>query len=106
LLKQECQNQTTLSGILWESALYQNLLDLKEKYHIESPIEKPLRDAAEKKLIEIILTKEIEKETTPYPSYSSLNFVNNCFTVLFLAHASIRLFAPLKSRIGAEFAED
>ena len=60
-IKQECQNQTTLSGILWESALYQNLLDLKEKYHIESPIEKPLRDAAEKKLIEITLTKEIEK---------------------------------------------
>jgi len=60
-IKQECQNQTTLSGVLWESALYQNLLDLKEKYHIESPIEKPLRDAAEKKLIEITLTKEIEK---------------------------------------------
>ena len=38
----------------------------------------------------------------PYPSYSSLNFVNNCFTVLFLAHASIRLFAPLKSRIGGQ----
>jgi hypothetical protein len=60
-IKQECQNQSTLSGILWESALYQNLLDLKEKYHIESPIEKPLRKAAEKKLIEITLTKEIEK---------------------------------------------
>ena len=60
-IKQECQNQTTLSGILWESALYQNLLDLKEKYHIESPIEKPLRTVAERKLIEITLTKEIEK---------------------------------------------
>jgi predicted transcriptional regulator len=39
----------------------QNLLDLKEKYRIESPITKPLRDAAEKKLTEITLIKEIEK---------------------------------------------
>jgi hypothetical protein len=60
-IKQECQNQTLLSGVLWESALYQNLLDLKEKYHIESPIEKPLRNAAERKLIEITLTNEIKK---------------------------------------------
>ena len=60
-IKQECQNQSSLSGVLWESALYQTLLNLKEKYHIESPIEKPLRDAAERKLIEITLTKEIEK---------------------------------------------
>ena len=67
-IKQECQNQTTLSGVLWESALYQNLLDLKEKYHIESPIEKPLRDAAEKKLIEITLTKEIEKGNNTFKS--------------------------------------
>ena len=60
-IKRECQNQTIRSGVLWESALYRNLLDLKEKYHIESPIEKALRNAAERKLIEITLTNEIKK---------------------------------------------
>jgi hypothetical protein len=29
----ECQNQSTSSGCIWENALYQKLLDLKEKYH-------------------------------------------------------------------------
>ncbi len=46
IIHQECQNQSTSSGRLWDDALYQKLLDLKEKYHIESPIEKPLRKRA------------------------------------------------------------
>ncbi len=61
IIHQECQNQSTSSGRLWDDALYQKLLDLKEKYHIESPIEKLLRASAEKKLISITLIGEIEK---------------------------------------------
>ena len=58
---QECRNQSASSGVLWEDALYQNLLDLRKKHHIESPIEKLLRTAAERKLIEITLMGEIQK---------------------------------------------
>jgi hypothetical protein len=60
-ISQECQSQSAVSGVPWEDALYQNLLDLKTKYHIESPIEKPLRKAAERKIIETTLLREIEK---------------------------------------------
>jgi hypothetical protein len=61
LINQECQNQSTASGVPWENALYQNLLDLKIRYGIESPIEKTLRKTAERKLIATTLLKEIEK---------------------------------------------
>ena len=61
IINQECQSQSTASGISWEDALYQNLLDLKTKYSIESPIEKTLRKTAERKLIETILLQQIEK---------------------------------------------
>jgi hypothetical protein len=61
IINQECQSQSTASGISWEAALYQNLLDLKTKYSIESPIEKTLRNAAERKLIETTLLREIGK---------------------------------------------
>ena len=56
------------SGRIWEDALYQKLLDLKEKYHIESPIEKLLRDSAEKKLITITLLGEIKKRNNTIKS--------------------------------------
>jgi len=61
IINQECQNQSTASGVPWEDALYQNLLDLKTKYGIESPIEKTLRKAAERKIIKTTLLREIEK---------------------------------------------
>jgi len=61
IVNQECQSQSTTSGVSWEAALYQNLLDLKTKYSIESPIEKALRNAAERKLIKTTLLREIEK---------------------------------------------
>jgi hypothetical protein len=60
-INQECQNQSSSTGRLWENALYQKLIDLKEKHHIESPIEKPLRKRAEEKLVEITLIEEIKK---------------------------------------------
>ncbi|MCW4018961.1 MAG: hypothetical protein NWF00_09840 [Candidatus Bathyarchaeota archaeon] len=61
IINQECQNQSAASGRIWEDALYQKLLDLKAKHHIESPIEKLLRDSAEKKLVTITLLEEIKK---------------------------------------------
>jgi len=61
IIDRECQNQSASTGRLWENALYQKLVDLKEKHHIETPIEKPLRKRAEEKLIEITLIEEIKK---------------------------------------------
>jgi len=36
-------------------------MDLKAKYSIESPIEKPLRKVAERKIIETTLLRQIQK---------------------------------------------
>jgi hypothetical protein len=60
-ISHECESQSEASGVCWEDALYQNLIDLKAKYGIESPIEKPLRKAAERKIIETTLLKQIQK---------------------------------------------
>jgi hypothetical protein len=61
VINQECKSQSETSGVSWEDALYQNLIDLKAKYSIESPIEKPLRIVAERKIIETTLLKQIER---------------------------------------------
>jgi hypothetical protein len=62
LISQECQTQSAAAGVPWEMALYQNLQDLNERYHIESPIAKELRMVAEEKLEKLhreTLLKEI-----------------------------------------------
>ena len=61
VISQECKSQSDESGVCWEDALYQNLIDLKAKYSIESPIEKPLRKVAERKIIETTLLRQIQK---------------------------------------------
>ena len=61
IISQECKSQSEVSGVCWEDALYQNLMDLKAKYSIESPIEKPLRKIAEQKIIETTLLRQIQK---------------------------------------------
>jgi hypothetical protein len=61
IISQECKRQSQASGVCWEDALYQNLIDLKAKYGIESPIEKPLRKVAERKIIETTLIRQIQK---------------------------------------------
>jgi len=61
VISQECKSQSEVSGVCWEDALYQNLIDLKAKYSIESPIEKPLRKVAERKIIETTLLRQIQK---------------------------------------------
>lgn len=61
IINQECQNQSVSSGRLWENALYQRLLDLKEKHKIESPIEKLLRVRVQERLVETSLVEEIKR---------------------------------------------
>ncbi len=60
-ISQECNSQSQESGVCWEDALAQNLQDLRAKYGIEAPIEKPLRKTAEGKIIEAALLGQIEK---------------------------------------------
>jgi hypothetical protein len=85
IINRECQNQSTSTGRLWENALYQKLIDLREKHHIEAPIEKTLRKRAEEKLVEITLIAEIKKgnntvnaisEATKEPEYSVRESLN------------------------------
>ena len=61
VIHQECKSQSEVSGVCWEGALYQNLIGLKEKYGIESPIEKPLRIAAQQKMMEKTLIQQIQR---------------------------------------------
>jgi hypothetical protein len=61
IISQECKSQSQASGVCWEDAPYQNLIDLKAKYGIESPIEKPLGKIAERKIIETTLIRQIQK---------------------------------------------
>jgi hypothetical protein len=61
IISQECKSQSEASGVCWEDALYQNLIDLKAKYGIAAPIEKPLLKAAERKVIETTLIRQIQK---------------------------------------------
>jgi len=68
VINQECQSQSEISGVSWEDALYQNMLALKTKYNIDSPIEKPLRAVAERKIIETTLLREIERENNTVKS--------------------------------------
>ena len=62
LISKECQTQSAAAGVPWEMALSQNLQDLNERYHINSPIAKELRRVAEEKLEKLsreTLLKEI-----------------------------------------------
>lgn len=69
-IKQECHNQSTSSGILWENAVYERLVDLRNKYKIESPIEKPLRRHLEEKLNEITIMNLIKQGNDTFKKIS------------------------------------
>jgi hypothetical protein len=60
-IEKECNDQSTLSGKLWECALHDNLVELRTKYKIKSPIEKNLRKIAEEKMSQRILASAIAK---------------------------------------------
>lgn len=70
VIKNECVYQSNTSGRLWEDALLQNLIDLRERYNIRSPIEKKLRKIAEEKLSEDFMVKSIAAGLTTVKSIS------------------------------------
>lgn len=59
IIENECISQSDKTGVLWEGALLQNLVDLREKYRITSPIEKSLRRISEDKLGEDLIVDSI-----------------------------------------------
>jgi hypothetical protein len=59
VVKEECRYQSDISGKLWEDALVQNLIDLRTKYKIKSPIEKELTKLCEEKMAEDRILKSI-----------------------------------------------
>ena len=78
VIELECRNQSISSGRLWENALYQKLIDLREKHKIRSPIEKTLRRTVEERLAEDAIIQAIGggsntirtiSETTEFPQY-------------------------------------
>jgi len=64
VIEQECRYQSGSSGMLWEYALLQNLITLRERYKIKSPIEKALQRVVEEKLIEDVLVQLIKQGCT------------------------------------------
>jgi len=78
VIEQECHSQSISSGRLWENALYQNLVDLREKHNIRSPIERRLRRIVEGKLTEDAIIQAVKtrnntiamiSRTTKLPAY-------------------------------------
>lgn len=61
VIEQECKNQSISSGRLWENALLGNLIDLRERYNISSPIERTLEEVVEERLSEDALKTSIGK---------------------------------------------
>jgi hypothetical protein len=60
IIEQECRNQSISSGRLWENALFQNLMELREKHKIRSPIEKSLQRIVEEKLTEDAIVQALK----------------------------------------------
>jgi predicted transcriptional regulator len=60
-LRKKILTQSASSGRLWENALLENLVDLRERHKIRSPIEGSLRKVVEEKLIEDALISAIAK---------------------------------------------
>jgi predicted DNA-binding protein len=61
VIEQECKNQSISSGRLWENALLGNLIDIRERYNIRSPIERTLEEVVKERLSEDALKTSIEK---------------------------------------------
>lgn len=60
-IAQECKEQSKRSGLCWEDALHQTLVELKAKYSIQAPIEKALRKTADQKVAMTTLLGQIGK---------------------------------------------
>lgn len=84
IVENECHNQSNYSGQIWENALYGNLVDLREKHKIRSPIERNLEKVIEEKLSEEAILKALEagnrsisaiSKSTEIPEYIIRSYV-------------------------------
>lgn len=84
-IEQECHYQSASSGRLWENALLENLVELREKYKIRTPIEKTLKKTVEDKLSEDAVTQAIKlgyvtsrtiAQTTKLPEHIIRKYAN------------------------------
>jgi hypothetical protein len=64
VIRQECRNQSVSSGRLWENALLQNLVDLRDKHKIRSPIERTLERIVEERFTEDALIEAVKQGCT------------------------------------------
>jgi len=70
IIETECRYQSNTSRRLWENALLQSLIDLREKHEIRSPIEKELKKITEEKLTEDFIVESITGGFTTIRSIS------------------------------------
>lgn len=61
VIERECRNQSVSSGRLWENALLQNLVDLRDKHKIRSPIERTLEKIVGERLTEDVLIEAVKE---------------------------------------------
>jgi hypothetical protein len=61
VVEHECRRQSISSGRLWENALLQNLIDLRDKHKISSPIERTLERIVGEKLTQDALIEAVKK---------------------------------------------
>lgn len=60
-VSQECLAQSASSESVWETLLYDSLVDLEDRYGIRAPISKKLRKIAEEKMTERLLIRKVEE---------------------------------------------
>lgn len=70
IVRTECRQQSEASGRLWEDALVQSLIDLREKYGITSPVEVQLRKLCEEKMGENAILTSISSGNKTIKSIS------------------------------------
>lgn len=79
VVKNECIYQSNYSGRLWEDALVQKLIDLRERYGIRSPIEKELRIICVEKMGQNAVLGSILKGNITIKSISEDTKLSNSF---------------------------
>jgi hypothetical protein len=79
VVKNECIYQPNYSGRLWEDALVQKLIDLRERYGIRSPIEKELRSICVEKMGQNAVLGSILKGNITIKSISEDTKLSNSF---------------------------
>ena len=58
-VKIECQAQASLTGRIWEDALCEKLIDLRQRMKIAAPIEKSICEIADQKILENWIIRKV-----------------------------------------------